>query len=480
MRQNMSLKNIILYSSVMICFWTAGCIYIDGSYNGRYSTNQLSLKIILHDTDREELPENEGLLQRQWISRSKWYPSQSCEYVELSFTDDDLRDSFKSENIRVDEYDFNASLPESSRPGEPINIFVSSDLGELSFEGEIGSGGYGHDVKASGIVVIELNRENIAKIKGAFGQRPSLDVVIPLIVKNISAGQIIEFSDCGVKLSISQAGELAANDFKADTIGVFIEAGYKFDGEDFISLSRYNISGDYAVGWKDAGYNLSAEQLIYAKQRNLSFERAVEWQKAGRELSLEKLHWVKQRNIHPQESVKWKEAGPELTLEELQWVKQRNIHPAEYVAWKEAGRELSLEQLHWTKQRNIHPAEFVTWKNAGREFSLEQLQWAKQRNISPKDFTSWQNAGYELSLDKLFWVKQRNLNPEEVTHWKKMGYDLSTEDLYRLKQYNIPPSYGEAFVDPEYERVSIDELIEFKRSNISPETVRKLRERKEN
>ncbi|MBN2180616.1 MAG: hypothetical protein JW715_01785 [Sedimentisphaerales bacterium] len=461
----------------------------------------------MHESDREELPESEDLFQRQWISQSKWYPNPSCEYISLSFTEDDSRNTCKSENIRVDEYDFNTSLPESSRRGEPINIYVSSDLGEISFEGELGSGGYGHDVTASGIIVAELNHENIEKIKGAFGQRPSLDVAISLIIKDVGAEQIIEYADCGAKLNISQAGELAANDFKVGTIKALIEAGYKFDGEAFISLARHNISGDYAIGWKKAGFNLSADQLVYAKQRNLSSERAVEWQKAGHELSLEQLYWVKQRNIHPQESMKWKEAGLELSLEQLQWVKQRNIYPAEFAAWKEAGREftldqlqwakqrniypsefvawkeakreLTLEQLQWVKQRNIHPAEFVAWKEAGREFSLEQLQWAKQRNISPEEFTSWQNSGYELSLEKLFWVKQRNLNPQEAAHWKKLGYDSSVEDLYRLRQYNISPSYGEAFVDPEYERLSIDELIEFKRSNISPETVRKLRQRAE-
>ena len=120
----------------------------------------------------------------------------------------------------------------------------------------------------------------------------------------------------------------------------------------------------------------------------------------------------------------------------------------------------------------------MKWKEAKRELSLEQLQWTRQRNIRPEDFVAWEDAGYELSLEQLYWVRQRNLNPQEAARWKKLGYDLSIENLYRLRQNNIQSSYGEAFVDPEYERVSIEQLIEFKRSNISPETVKKLRERK--
>jgi len=80
----------------------------------------------------------------------------------------------------------------------------------------------------------------------------------------------------------------------------------------------------------------------------------------------------------------------------------------------------------------------------------------------------------------LFWSEQRNLSPQEATRWKKLGYDLSTEDLYRLRQNNIQSSYGEAFFDPEYERINVEQLIEFKHSNISPEMVGKLRKRKEN
>ena len=509
MQRYMSLRNLILCLFVTICFWAEGCVYVRHTYNNkRYVTNLLSLKIILHEGDRDNLPEGEDVIQRQWISQSKWYPNPSSDYINISFTENDIDNNIKSENIQVSEYGFNASLPESYRPGEPVNMSVSSELGELSFEGQLGSGGYGHDVSAFGTAIIELNRRQIDKIEEAFGQAPSLDVLIPLIIKNISSGQLAKYADCGIKLSIDNAGELAANDFKAEAVDRLIDAGYKFNGEDFVSLARHHVSGDYAIGWKKAGYDLSANQLVYAEQRNLDFNTALEWQKAGRELSLEQLHWVKQRNIHPQEAMKWKEAGRELSLEQLQWVKQRNIHPQDLVAWEEAGQELSLEKLHWVKQRNIHPREFVSWKEAGRELSLdqlfwvkqrnihpqdavkwkevgrelslEQLQWVKQRNIHPEDFVGWENAGYELSLEQLYWVEQRNLSPQEAAQWKTLGYDLSIEDLYRLKQNNIPSSYGEAFVDPEYEQVSIEQLIEFKRSNISPETVKKLRKRKEN
>ena len=362
MRQYFSLKHLILYLFITISFWATGCIHVGTSYNKRNITNLLSLKIILHEGDRDKLPESEEVIQRQWISQSKWNSNLSSEYINLTFTEEYLKDSSRSENIRVGEYVFNASLPESSRPGEPVNIFITGDLGELSFEGELGSGEYGHDVSAFGIVVIEVNRDQIDVIKEAFGQEPPLDILVSLIIKDVGAEQLTEYADCGIKLDIGHAGELAANDFKAETVSRLVDAGYKFNGEDFVSLARHHVSGDYAIGWKKAGYDLSAKQLVYAKQRNLDFNTALEWQKVPRELSLEQLHWVKQRNIRPQAAMKWQEAGRELSLEQLHWVKQRNIHPQYLVAWKEAGQELSLEKLHWVKQRNIRPDDFVEWK----------------------------------------------------------------------------------------------------------------------
>ena len=445
------LKISVLYWMLAICFVAAGCILNKHSFvRNSHRANQLSLKIILYEDDRESLPENVNITERQWISFNRWYPKPSSDYITLSLTEDCSRGSISQESFRIDEYAFNNFWPGSNKSGEPVKLVFTGDMGKVSFEGELGCSYYERDVTAFGMVLIEVNRDEINKIKTAFEQGPSLDILIPLILKDITAEQLIKFADCGIQFNLDQAGDLVAYNFEAATVKKLIDNGYKFDAEDIVRLARYHVSSDYSIGWKKAGYDLSAKELIYAKQRNLNSEAALEWRKIKHDISLEKLYWIKQRNL-----------------------KQR-----EYMAWKDAGHELSLENLYWVKQRNLHPQDFIAWQNAGHKFSLDKLYWIKQRNLSPQEASEWKKSGYNLTLDKLYWAKQRNLSPQEASEWKKLGYDFSIEDLYELKRYNIKPSYGAAFADPDYEQLSVKQLIEFKRSNISAETIKNLRKRR--
>ena len=50
--------------------------------------------------------------------------------------------------------------------------------------------------------------------------------------------------------------------------------------------------------------------------------------------------------------------------------------------------------------------------------------------------------------------------------------------LYELNKYNVKPSFGEALADPSYEPLSVNKLIDLKKSNVSPETIRNLRKPK--
>jgi len=402
------LKISVLYWMLAICFVAAGCILNKHSFvRNSHRANQLSLKIILYEDDRESLPENVNITERQWISFNRWYPKPSSDYITLSLTEDCSRGSISQESFRIDEYAFNNFWPGSNKSGEPVKLVFTGDMGKVSFEGELGCSYYERDVTAFGMVLIEVNRDEINKIKTAFEQGPSLDILIPLILKDITAEQLIKFADCGIKFNLDQAGDLVAYNFEAATVKKLIDNGYKFDAEDIVRLARYHVSSDYSIGWKKAGYDLSAKELIYAKQRNLNSEAAF-----------------------------------------------------------------------WVKQRNLHPQDFIAWQNAGHKFSLDKLYWIKQRNLSPQEDSDWKKSGYNLTLDKLYWAKQRNLSPQEASEWKKLGYDFSIEDLYELKRYNIKPSYGAAFADPDYEQLSVKQLIEFKRSNISAETIKNLRKRR--
>ena len=480
MRRYRNFQRIVMSLAMTTCFVAAGCKSGKNIFQSRrYTQNRLSLEIVLQEGDRDEVPESAVLLRRKWRSKGRWSPDSSYRSIELAFAEENSEDTIRTANIHLDDTAPDALWPQSTQPSEPVNLSFTSEMGKLTFEGEPGSDAGHQDATAFGAVRIEINRPRMKIVKEAFGQGPSLETLITLIVRDVTAEQLIEFADCGVKLEIGQAGELAAYDYTAATVRTLIENGYEFEAEDFIHLARYHISADYTIGWKQANYDLSAKQLTYARQRNLDSDTAIEWQEAGRKLSLENLYWLKQRNIRAREAIVWKNAGYDLSLEQLYWVKQRNISPGEFSAWKDTGYELSLDRLYWVKQRNVSPQEAAGWIEKARKLSTDELYWARQRNLRPQQAQDWKKAGYDLSLEQLYWVKQRNLSPREARQWNDLGYDLSIEDLYRLGQHNIQSSYAEAFADPDYEPLSVEQLIEFRQSNISAETIKTLRKKKE-
>jgi hypothetical protein len=470
----------------LVCLLTAICIsvgctiHIDSLHSptgSQGSSNRVSLKLFLDKADSDALPANLSRTERQWVSLNNWYPKPTSAYVDVMLEQGDSAGTIIRENVRVDDYQ-TSLWPGSNQPGEPVELVFNSDAGRLTFEGELGRGDYQRDVTAYGTVAIEISRDQVTKIETAFGQRPSLTVLISLIMKDVSVERLLKFANCGMKFTLDQAGDLVAYNFEADSIQKLIDAGYKFNADDIVTIARHNISVDYAIQWKKAGYDLAVKDLIYAKQRDISPETAQHWNNAQKTLTLEQLFWVKQRDLHSTDYLAWKQAGTELSLEQLFWVKQRDLNAGEYKAWKETGYDISLEKLFWLKQRDIKPQTAMEWKNSGASISLEDIFWAKQRDIKPEKYLTWKKVGYDLSLEKLFWIQQRDLKSQEAAEWKQLGYNFSIEDLYELKRYDVRPTYGAAFAHPDYEPFSAGQLIEFKRTNISPQTIQNIRKRK--
>jgi hypothetical protein len=474
-------KIALLYLLPVICFISAGCIiHVESSHSSfgsQHSRLQLYLKIILDKTDSDALPVNLSRTERQWVSHNNWYPKPPPDYyyIDIMLEKSDSGSIIGTTNVRIDKDKLTLPWPQSNQPGEPVELIYNSDLGRLTFEGRLGRADYDRYVTAYGTVSIEISHDQINRIETAFGQRPSLCAIIPMILKDTPTDRMLKYADCGIQFSIDQAVDLAAYNFDASLIKKLNESGYKYQADDIFTLARSDVSVDSAIQWKKAGYDLPAQTLVYAKQHDISPEFALQWKQAAGILSLEKLNWIKQRNLQPEKYQAWKKAGYELTLEQLYWNQQRDLSPTEAAEWRDIGYDLSPEKLYWVKQRDIKTKDAAEWRNAYPGISLEDVYWAKQRNLQPQHYLAWKKLGYDLSLEKLYWIQQRDLHSIEAAEWKQLGYKFSIEDLYELRRYDIKPSYGAAFSDPGYEQLSARQLIEFKRSNISPETIKRIR-----
>ncbi len=453
-----------------------------GRRNSHHSSDP-RIEIALQEGDMECLPAGDEIIERAWFSPNTWHPKpkHSPINLQLFYTEqgDENRRYLSRAHHSSDE--MNILWPKSKQDGEPVTISFESRLGSLNFNGQLGkadSSFFNNEVRSYGTVTIDINKDATARIENAFGAMPSLKDTLSLIIRNTDPQKIIAYADCSVEFDIAQAAKLAEYNLTTDDINKLIESGYRFNADNVIKLAQYHVSVEYALTWINAGYNLSADKLVYAKQRHLSAAMATEWKNAGHNVDLETVYWIKQRHLKPEVSKQWQKAGYQLDLEQLYWVKQRHLDPNMAADWKKAGYDVDIKQLYWIKQRHLNPQNAVEWKQADFNLDFEQLYWIKQRHLKPQNATQWKRAGYDLSLEQLYWIKQRHLSAAEAGMWKKAGYNLSLDDLYKLKQYHIGSNYGKAFANPDYEPLTVDELIKFKQSNISAETVNKLRKQK--
>jgi hypothetical protein len=439
--------------------------------SGRYS-NQLSIKIHLLVGDNASAATQGRMIERQWSSPHKWRPQRSSMWLNLQVTSENKNRHLRHGSVRIEEH-AGMVWPKSDQPGEPIYLSFESDLGTVQFSGET------EEASAFGQVQVDVDSRQVSLLEETFGEKPSLELVLSLICSEVSASELIGYADCGIKIDISQAGELTRYDWDANDIRELIRTGHAFKAEGYIELARHRVPYDYIVSWKKQGYTLSAEKLVYAKQRNLDADMARRWKDVGYDVDLEKVYWIKGRNLQPKSAVEWKQAKYDLTLEQLYWIKGRNLDPDSAIAWAQAGYDLDLEELYWVKGRNLQTASAVAWEKAGYTLDLEQLYWVKSRNLSAKTASNWKHLGYNLDVKQLSWAKNRSLSPSEAERWKKANYNLSFEDLYELKRYNVSSDYGAALFNPSFEPLTVNELIKLKQSNISEKTLKKLRRPKQ-
>lgn len=457
-------RTLVLYSLVILTL-LSGC-RARRRNSSRYS-NQLYMTLHLPEGDSRSLTQD-SVIERPWSSDRKWQPKRSGMWLNLQVKSDNKSRHLPHGGFRVEAHD-DMVWPESDQPGEPIYLSFESDLGTVQFSGETEGTG------ASGQVQVDVNSKQISLLEQAFDEEPSLELVLCLICRKVDAAELIEYADCGVKIDINQAAQLASYDLSVDDIRELIRTGHTFKAKDYIELARHSVPCDYIVTWRKQGYTLTADQLVYAKQRSLDADMARQWKDVGYDVDLEKLYWIKSRNLKPALAVAWKRAKYDLTLDELYWIKGRNLDPDDAIGWAQAGYDLDLEALYYVKGRNLRTASAVAWKEAGYSLDLEDLYWVKGRNLSAKTAKAWGQIGYDLDLEQLYWAQSRNLGPGDAEKWKKAGYSLSLEELHELDRYNVSPDFGAALSDPAFEPLTVDELIKLKRSNLSEDTLKKLR-----
>lgn len=431
-------------------------------------SNQLSIRLHLLEGDSTSLTTRNRVLERAWSSDRKWRPRRSHMWLNLEVVSENENQRLPHRSFRIEEQE-DTIWPESEQPGESIYLSFESDLGTVAFSGET------HETGASGQVQIDVNAAQVSLLKDTFGDMPSLELALSLICREVDASDMLAYAHCGVQFDVQQAGDMARCDFGPENVTKLVNSGYRSDAEGYVELARHRVTYDYIMTWQEQGCTLAVDQLVYAKQRNLDADMARQWKDAGYDVNVEEVYWIKTRNLKPASAVAWKQAEFDLTLDQLYWAKTRNLDPVSAIDWAAAGYELDLEDLYWAKTRNLRTTSAVAWQETGYDFDLKQLYWVKTRNLKPKTAAQWKRQGYDLDPEQLEWAKTRNVTPADARQWKEAGYTLSVKDLYELDRYNVDPDFGAALADPSFEPLTVKDLIKLKQSNISEDTLKRLR-----
>jgi len=212
--------------------------------------------------------------------------------------------------------------------------------------------------------------------------------------------------------------------------------------------------------------------------KQIDIDKIVEYSDLGMKFTIDQAAELAGTDYSAAETRKLIDSGYKFDAEDILKLARYRISFDYINGWKEHGYKLSAADFVYASQRNLSAKMAAQWKDAGYDVDLQQVYWIKQRNLKPDIAVKWRQAEYELNLEKLYWIKQRNLGYGQASKWKQAGYDFSLDDLYKLKQYNIDSIYGAVLAEPGYELLTVDEMIKFKNSGISKETIIKLRNRK--
>ena len=229
----MRFKRLLLFGLVAGIVFISGCRQNHMFYHrGSVGSNNPRMDIDLVEGDREPIMDSSYVIERQWTSPNSWYPKPNSKWLNLQvqYVFEDGNNSTYITGIHVVDHDADISWPQTDQAGELIGVFFESGLGKLTFTGQIGDQDkrWGQRVKSSGVVRIDIDEDQAKQIEEAFEQRPSLEVILSLILKNVDAEKIIAYADCGVKFTIVQAGELVRIGYDAEKIKKLVDAGHKF------------------------------------------------------------------------------------------------------------------------------------------------------------------------------------------------------------------------------------------------------------
>ncbi len=320
--------------------------------------------------------------------------------------------------------------------------------------------------RASGALTLHGNSQE--DISGSFTFHPDtgfLKSLAALLDKTPTAQEAIEIWSRDLSLDYARDIKNALED-------------ERFNLNNILHLARYGISPQYITDLNNHDYRLPVNDIIKLNRYGISPAFAGSYKTAGYAFNVDELINVNRYGLKASEFVAFRDAGYDFDIDTMIKADRYGISPGDALKFKSAGYDFNLDELIEVDRYGLKPEGFIAFRHAGYDFDIDTMIKADRYGIKPDNARQFKEAGCDYSLDDLIELDRYGIKPDYVVPLRQAGYNFSLNDLKKLDRYGVSVEFILALTDPDYERFTADEIINFKNHNISIDTIKKIRKKK--
>lgn len=266
----------------------------------------------------------------------------------------------------------------------------------------------------------------------------------------------------------------------SDFIASLAAEGYtNLSADDLAGLRTHGVTAEF-IRQMNALFNhkLSVDTLTAMQIHGVTPEFAAEMKAAGlNNLSADDLIAFRIHGVTPQYLAEWKAAGyTELSTDDLMAFRIHGVTPAFVQEMKALGfNQLSPDDLTAFMIHGV-TREFVQTMRSyvHGDLSADDLMAMRIHGVTPEFIKELEAAGYTgLAADDLTSFRIHGVSPDFIKSIQALGFKPSADQLTSLRIHNVTPEFIETVKSRGFTDVTLDQLIELRRLNMTPRTRKK-------
>jgi beta-lactamase regulating signal transducer with metallopeptidase domain len=273
----------------------------------------------------------------------------------------------------------------------------------------------------------------------------------------------------------SDLGQDSGASGSQDLVGSMKALGYTdLSADELVALDAHGVTPDFVAEINGSlNLKLSVDQLIAFRVHGVTNRLIGELNAVGQaNLTAGQLVAFRVHGVTPQFASEMKALGYDsLSADTLTAFRVHDV-TAEFIrAIKELGYDrVSASELIAFKVHNVTPAFIRAVKGyVGGDLSAAQLTAFRVHGVAEEFIRELGSLGYpDLSADQLTAFSVHGVTPKFVAAMQSLGFKPTIDQLLQMRIYGVTPDFVESVKSGGFNDVTIAQLIELRRLNISP------------